>query len=164
MIVTVQFLQLSFEQPQTQIVMKKIATLLFSLALISVAANADDKPVDFQQLPSSAKTFIKSEFPLESISFITKDSDLLDTTYDVHFASGLKIEFGSNGEWKEISRTSSPVEIRFVPKQIVSTVSSRWPGAEFKKIERYRHGYEVELTNRMELKFDKKFRLTEIDD
>lgn len=59
--------------------MKKIATLLFSLALISVAANADDKPVDFQQLPSSAKTFIKSEFPLESILFITKDSDLLDT-------------------------------------------------------------------------------------
>lgn len=57
-------------------------------------------------------------------------------TYDVHFASGLKIEFGSNGEWKEISRTSSPVESRFVPKQIVSTVSSRWPGAEFKKIER----------------------------
>ena len=44
MIATVQFLQLSFEQPQTQIVMKKIATLLFSLALISVAANADDKP------------------------------------------------------------------------------------------------------------------------
>ena len=89
---------------------------------------------------------------------------MLDTTYDVHFASGLKIEFGSNGEWKEISRTSSLVESRFVPKQIVSTVSSRWPGAEFKKIERYRHGYEVELTNRMELKFDKKFRLTEIDD
>lgn len=65
--------------------MKKIATLLFSLALISVAANADDKPVDFQQLPSSAKTFIKSEFPpLEPILFITKDSDLLDTAYGVH--------------------------------------------------------------------------------
>lgn len=64
--------------------MKKIATILFSLALISVAANADDKPVDFQQLPSSAKTFIKSEFPLESILFITKDSDLLDTAYGVH--------------------------------------------------------------------------------
>ena len=54
MIATVQFLQLSFEQPQTQIVMKKIATLLFSLALFSVAANADDKPVDFQQFPTRA--------------------------------------------------------------------------------------------------------------
>lgn len=73
MIVAVQFLQLTFDQPQTQNVMKYIATLLFSLALFSVAANADDKPVGFQQLPSSAKTFIKSEFPLESISFITKD-------------------------------------------------------------------------------------------
>ena len=144
--------------------MKHIASLLGSLALFSVAANADDKPIDFQQLPSSAKTFIKSEFPLESISFITKDSDLLDTTYDVHFASGLKIEFGSNGEWKEISRASLPIDSRFVPKQIVAAVASRWPGAEFKKIERYRHGYEVELTNRLELKFDKKFRLTEIDD
>lgn len=54
MIVAMQFLQLTFDQLQTQNVMKYIATLLFSLALFSVAANADDKPVDFQQLPTRA--------------------------------------------------------------------------------------------------------------
>lgn len=32
------------------------------------------------------------------------------------------------------------------------------------EIERYKYSYEVELTNSLELKFDKKFRLTEIDD
>ena len=33
-----------------------------------------------------------------------------------------------------------------------------------RQIERDRHGYEIELTNRLELKFNKTFKLIEIDD
>ena len=79
-----------------------------------------DKPIDYEQLPSAAKTFVKAEFPALSVSY--------------------------------------------VPGQIVSAVATRWPGVQFRKIEKHRYGYEVELTNRLELKFDKQFRLTEIDD
>ena len=149
---------------QNQKKMKKIATLLLSLAFFAFTANADDRPIDYEQLPSAAKSFIKADFPTESISYITSDMDLLDTAYDVHFANGLKIEFNSKGEWTEISCTSSPIDSKYIPRQIIDTVATRWPGEKFKKIERHWHGYEVELTNRLELKFDKKFRLTEIDD
>ena len=95
---------------------------------------------------------------------MTRDTDLLDTTYDVHFTNGLKVEFNSRGEWKEISTKTATIDSKYVPGQIVSTVETRWPGVQFRKIEKYRYGYEVELTNRLELKFDKQFRLTEIDD
>lgn len=144
--------------------MKKIATLLLSLALFTYTSYADDKPIDYEQLPAAAKAFVQAEFPSAAISFVTRDSDLLDTTYDLHFADGLKVEFNSKGEWKEISRKSSPIDDRFVPQKIRENVASRWPDARFRKIERYRQGYEVELSNGLELKYNKNFKLAEIDD
>ena len=144
--------------------MKKIVTLLMSLAFFATIANADDRPIDYEQLPSAAKSFIESDFPMQTISYITKDMDLLDTAYNVHFANGLEIEFNSKGEWKEISCATSPIDSKYIPRQIIDAVATRWPGEKFKKIERYKYGYEVELTNSLELKFDKMYRLTEVDD
>lgn len=144
--------------------MKKIVTLLLSLAFFSTIANADDKPIDYEQLPYAAKSFIEADFPTQTISYITKDMDLLDTAYNVHFANGMEIEFNSKGEWKEISCAASPIDSKYIPRQIIDAVATRWPGERFMKIEKYRHGYEVELTNHLELKFDKRYRLTEIDD
>ena len=144
--------------------MKKLITLLLSLSVFAISAKADDRPIDFDQLPSAAKTFIQTDFPSLSISFITRDVDLLDTTYDVHFTNGLKLEFNSKGSWKEIGHAKAAIDTKYVPKEIRDCVSARWPDAAVKKIERYRQGYEVELTNRLELKFDKHFRLAEIDD
>lgn len=144
--------------------MKKIATVLISLALFAFSALADDRPIDYEQLPSAAKTFIQSDFPSLQISFITKDPDLVDTTYDVHFSNGLIVEFNSKGEWKEISCNTEAIADKYVPEKILSTISKRWPSAEVRKIERYRQGYELELSNRLELKFNKQCKLVEIDD
>ena len=144
--------------------MKKIVTLLMSLAFFATIAKADDKPIDYEQLPSAAKSFIEADFARQTISYITKDMDLLDTAYNVHFANGLEIEFNSKGEWKEISCATSPIDSKYIPRQIIDAVATRWPGEKFKKIERYKYGYEVELTNSLELKFDKMYRLTEVDD
>ena len=144
--------------------MKRIIALILSLSVFALSAKADDKPIDYEQLPAAARVFIQSDFPSLSISFITRDADLLDTTYDVHFTNGLKLEFNSKGEWKEISNATALIDTKYIPKEILASIASRWPDAGIKKIERYRQGYEIELTNRLELKYDKHFRLVEIDD
>ena len=144
--------------------MKRIIALILSLSVFALSAKADDKPIDYEQLPAAVKAFIQSDFPSLSISFITRDADLLDTTYDVHFTNGLKLEFNSKGEWKEISNATALIDTKYIPKEILASIASRWPDAGIKKIERYRQGYEIELTNRLELKYDKHFRLVEIDD
>ena len=144
--------------------MKKIIVLILSLSVFALSAKADDKPIDYEQLPAAAKAFIQSDFSSLSISFITRDAGILDTTYDVHFTNGLKLEFNSKGEWKEISNATSLIDTKYIPKEILASIASRWPDAGIKKIERYRQGYEIELTNRLELKYDKHFRLVEIDD
>lgn len=160
--------------------MKRIETIILSLAVLFASASttasanatctattsalADDKAIDFSQLPAAAQSFIQSDFSTSEISFITKDTEVLDTTYDVHFTDGTEVEFNSKGEWKEISCRKSEINLKYVPKQILSTVGTKWPKAEIRKIERYKQGYEIELSNHLELKFDKKFRLLEIDD
>ena len=144
--------------------MKKIIVLILSLSVFALSAKADDKPIDYEQLPAAAKAFIQSDFSSLSISFITRDAGILDTTYDVHFTNGLKLEFNSKGEWKEISNATSLIDTKYITKEILASIASRWPDAGIKKIERYRQGYEIELTNRLELKYDKHFRLVEIDD
>ena len=63
-----------------------------------------------------------------------------------------------------MSNSLSTIESKYIPQQIQKTVSAKWPDAGYKKIERDRHGYEIELTNRLELKFNKTFKLIEIDD
>ena len=144
--------------------MKRIIAFVLSMMILPVMVKADDRPIDYQQLPTNAKTFIKAEFPNEAAVRVTKDIELSGDTYDVVFASGIKLEFNHSGEWTEISRKHGQIDSKFVPKQIQGIVKGRWPEAGYTKIERNRQSYEVELTNGLELKFDKRFRLIDIDD
>ena len=51
-----------------------------------------------------------------------------------------------------------------VPEQIRSYVRQNFPDTKFVKIEKGYRGYEVKLTNRLELTFDLNFNLVDIDD
>ncbi|MBQ5785524.1 MAG: PepSY-like domain-containing protein, partial [Alistipes sp.] len=51
-----------------------------------------------------------------------------------------------------------------VPKQILKYLSSKYPDVKVVKIERLRKGFEVSLSNRIELEFDQQFRVVDIDD
>lgn len=138
--------------------------MLVALVACAGIAKADDRPVTFGQLPVKAQDFIRTNFPDEKISYATKDPGAFDTTYDVVFMSGIKLEFDSKGEWKEIENKGASVDLKFIPEPIQACVNARWEGVSYKKIDRDRRGYEVKLSNRLELKFDTKFNLIEIDD
>ena len=90
--------------------------------------------------------------------------ELLGKKYDVIFTNGEKIEFDSKGQWTDIECKQSQVPAALVPAAIAAFVKKNYPQAAILKIERDRKTYEVELSNRLELKFDKSFRLIDIDD
>lgn len=50
-----------------------------------------------------------------------------------------------------------------IPAAIASYVKENYPGATIRKIEKERREYEVRLSNRVELTFDLKLRLVDID-
>ena len=140
-----------------------IITCLFCMTTTFGMAD-DDRPIRVEQLPAKAQQFIKTNFPQEKIAFTSLDRDIFGDTYDVLFASGTKLEFTDKGEWKEIECKYSTVDEKFIPEQIRNYVTNTYPGTKYVKIEKGKNGYEVELTNGLELTFDRNFVLIDIDD
>ena len=145
--------------------MKKILlTLVVALLSIGIVYAYDDVPITVDKLPHKAQQFLKSYFPQVEVSFAKKESDIIGNDYDVVLTDGSKMEFSSNGEWKSVECKGSAVPEDIIPKQIKQYVAKNYPNAKILKIDRDRREYEVTLSNRLELTFNKEFRLIEIDD
>lgn len=80
------------------------------------------------------------------------------------FNNGEKIEFDRKGNWTEIDCKMSAVPAKLVPASIARYVKSTYPGTKILKIEKDDYDYEVQLSNRLEIKFNKNFQVIDIDD
>ena len=144
--------------------MKKLAVLLVALvAVFSVAKADDDRPIEVSQLPKTAQVFVKKYFSNKKVALAKEDSGLFSSTYEVMFTDGSKVEFDKNGNWDDVSCQNMPAGI--VPKAILAKVKSMSPNLKVVKIDRRDNGgYEIELSNRQELEFNKKLQLVDLDD
>ena len=145
--------------------MKKIIFVLASVMMsVGIASADNDRIVAFDQLPAKAQEFVKQYFPSEKVSYVKEESDFMELSYEVVFAQGTKVEFSGQGEWKEVDCRYSTLDEKLVPQQIRDYVAKNFPDTKFVKIEKGYRGYEVKLTNRLELTFDNNFNLVDIDD
>ena len=143
--------------------MKRIFTII-AVALASVQmSKADDRPVTFSQLPAAAQTFINANYSGEKISYATVDDDFIRPDYNVMLANGVKIQFENSGALEKIeSRAGIPEEL--IPVQIRDYVKLHYPDVIFVEYEIGKRTYEVKLSNRLEIKFNRNFNVIEIDD
>lgn len=139
--------------------------LLFALFTITVStAFADnDQPITVNQLPVVAKQFIEKYFPSANVSFAKMETELFNKSYDVIFTDGNKVEFDKNGEWKDIDCKFSQVPDGIVPQAMVDYVKTHHQNTQIIKIERDKQSHEIKLNNGLELKFNSKYKLIEID-
>ena len=146
--------------------MKKIMFLAAVLLTfgISKAKADDDRPITVTQLPATAQQFIKKHFPQQKVAYAKIERDFLDTTYDVVFTDSSKLEFFKDGQWKEVDCRHTAVPAAIVPQQIRDFVTKNYPGVLITKIDRDKRDYELKISNGLELTFDLKFNLIEIDD
>ncbi len=140
-----------------------IAAVVF-MSLGVACANADDRPITVDNLPQKAQQFIKKYFPQVGITYATEDRDIVSKDYEVMFADGSKVDFAADGEWTSIECKGKAVPSDIVPQQINDYIKQNYPDAQIRKIDRDRNDYEVSLSNRLELTFNKSFKLIEIDD
>lgn len=137
--------------------------LIIAAVIVSLACTAEDRPVAFDQLPAAAKTFISTNYPGEEVSYAFVDDDLLRPDYTVKLSNGVEITFENDGALEKISaRTGVPEGV--VPVQIVDYVSANYKSAVIIEYEVGRREYDVKLANGLELKFNSRFRLVEVDD
>lgn len=145
--------------------MKKIFMMLVAvMALSAISCAADDRPVKFDQLPKAARNFITENFAGAQITYAVKDDDIISPDYEVVLSNGVKISFEHDGTMDKIESREPGVVDAFVPAKIKEYVKVHYPDAYFVEYELGRNLYEVQLSNRLELKFSKDFNLVAIDD
>lgn len=142
--------------------MKKCMFILWALVLtICLPVMADnDRVITFDQLPAQAQTLLKEYFADKVPLIVTVDWD----DYKVMYQSGEKVEFDKKGNWKELDCKVSSVPTKLIPEPIQNNVKTTFPGAVVIKLSRDRRGYDVKLNNGLELEYNKKFQVVDIDD
>ena len=146
--------------------MKKILLILVAVFSVGIfAAVADnDKLINKSQLPKAAQEFIDAHFAGVDLLYAKEDCNILFNSYEVRLANGVKVEFSSKGNWEEVDGGQSAVPAAIVPQPIKDYVEKNYAGERILMIEKNRNDYEVKLSNRLELKFDKNFNIYDIDD
>lgn len=146
--------------------MRQIKYLFVALMCVMMSAScvADDRIIPASQLPAAAQAFIKKTFPERTISYAKVDRDGTSKTYEVRLDDGTELEFDKKGNWDKVDCETKAVPASLVPATIANYVKGNFPGTFIEKIDKERYGYEIELSNDLDLKFDKKGNLKRIDD
>jgi hypothetical protein len=142
--------------------MKQMKLFLMALLclLVSNVALADDTPIPVEQLPVAAKTFVQTHFQGKKILYAEKDWN----SYECRLNDGTKIEFNRKGNWKKVDCHMTAVPAGIVPETIQQYVTSNFPGTVITKIDKERYGYDIELSNDIDLKFNYQGALIGMDD
>lgn len=136
--------------------MKKIVFALLLVVLGFGAAKADKYTIDRSQLPETAQQMLTEYFPKTKVSMIKVDRHLLKKTdYDVKLVNGTKIEFNNAGKWTSVDCKTREVPQGLIMKPIQRYVAKNFPDVKIVKIEKDLKGFEVELSDGVELKFDR---------
>lgn len=146
--------------------MKKLFFTLFSLLALQLSATTlgNDKQISFNELPAQSQQLIKQYFSNQPIALVKEDSDLFDKSYEVLFTNGDKIEFDKKGKWETIDCRYTYLPTDLVPKQILNHVNKNYSDIKIISIEKEsKGGYEIVLSNGLDLDFDTRFNLINID-
>ena len=130
----------------------------------NMAANAGNgKPISVDALPAKAQTLLNNHFNGQKVMLATIESGIVSRSYDVVLQNGTKLEFDKKGNLTEIDCKQGIVPALLIPQAIKNYLKDNYAGQSVKKIEMNKNEYEVELTNGLDLTFNKHFQLIDID-
>ena len=148
--------------------MKRIFRILMiaicCMVSCNMAANAgNDKPISVNALPAKAQTLLNNHFNSQKVMLATIESGVVSRSYDVVLQNGTKLELDKKGNLTEINCKQGIVPALLIPQTIKNYLKDNYAGQSVKKIEMNKNEYEVELTNGLDLTFNKHFQLIDID-
>ena len=148
--------------------MKRIFRILMIAICCMVSCNmvanaGNDKPISVNALPAKAQTFLNSHFIGQKVMLATIESGVVSRSYDVVLQNGTKLEFDKKGNLTEIDCKQGIVPALLIPQAIKNYLKDNYAEQSVKKIEMNKNEYEVELTNGLDLTFNKHFQLIDID-
>ena len=148
--------------------MKRIFRILMIAICCMVSCNmvanaGNDKPISVNALPTKAQTLLNNHFNGQKVMLATIESGVVSRSYDVVLKNGTKLEFDKKGNLTEIDCKQGIVPVQLIPQAIKEYVKDNYAGQSVKKFEIKRNEYEIELSNGLDLTFNKHFQLIDID-
>ena len=145
--------------------MKKILLSALAIATLAVTPTmAEDVAITAQKLPQEAQKFLNAHFAQNKVVSAMHDRDVTDNDYTVILDNGTKVEFDGSGKWESVKNHNGKVPASVIPTEIQAYITAQFPSIGVEKIERKRYGYEVELTNDLDVKFTLNGKFIGIDD
>ena len=145
--------------------MKKMLLSAFAIAALAVTPTmAEDVAITAQQLPKEAQTFLTANFAKNKVVVAMHDRDLTDNDYTVYLDDGTKIEFDGSGKWESVKNHNGKIPAGVIPAAIQEYISQHYQAIGVEKIERKRYGFEVELSNDIDMKFSHDGSFIGLDD
>ncbi len=117
-----------------------------------------------QAVPEAINAFVKQYFPNATIAGVEPDNDHGGMEYDIYLSDGTEVDFDANNQWETIESRAKGVPAAFIPQAIATYVKSNYQNMAVAKIHKEHYGYEIELTNGLELNFDKSGQFMGMDD
>jgi hypothetical protein len=140
-----------------------LATCLIAGLAFGLSANAQKTVITKNALPANAQTFLKTHFPGQEPVNIIEDKETFSKDYKVQFTNYIEIEFDGKGNWEEVDGNHQAIPNSIIPKKITSYVTTNFANTAITKIDKGTWGYEVNLSNGLELEFNSKGNFIRID-
>lgn len=140
-----------------------VAALLFA-GTTAAFADGHERPITLDKLPVAAQTFLKTHFADLTLAYAVEDPKFIGSEYEVIYTDRTEVDFGSDGEWTSVERKYEALPASIIPPQIAKYVEETFPGTTIRKIDRDKYSWEVEISNNLEIKFDRQFKVIDIDD
>ena len=146
---------------------RTLRTLVMAISCIALSCTTafadNDKPIKFGELPANARTTITKHFSKQKVALTTRETGIGNNDYNVVLQNGTKIEFNNKGVWTEVDCKRNKVPAALIPQQIRTYMLKNYPGTHVTKIEKKRNGYEIDLSNGIDITFNNQFQVTKID-
>ena len=145
--------------------MKKLfLTLALMIGVIVGVSAKDTYAHDASVLPESARTTISNNFKA-GVSLVKIDKGIGGIhEYEVILTDGSEISFDKNGNWDNVETSKNKsVPDGFIPAGVKNYVAKNHAGTKIVGIDKERNGYEVELSNGIDMKFNKSGQFVRYD-
>ena len=145
--------------------LSKILGVAAFAAFSAVAAYADhdEFTTDASRLPAPALETIKKAYPDAKVVGIEIDKGF-STEYEVRLSDGTKLDFNSGGDWESVENKAAGAADMFVPDFAKKYVAEKFSAQKITKVSKKAYGFEVDISNGLEIKFDKEGKVIGIDD
>ena len=135
---------------------RKLLLIIFLFSFLTSVEVAAQRPQAKENIPEKALQFLEKHF--KNYEIYRAKYDKKSGEWEIKLQSGHEIEFDYDGNWFEIDGETNPLPksiIDLLPVSIMHYIAKNYPRRAILKIERESYGYEIELSNSVELQFSK---------